>query len=207
MAAYITGGFIRSQREARGLTQRELAEAVGVTDKAVSKWETGRGLPDVTLLEPLASALSVSLAELLSGERIVNQNRAANLSRSHFYVCPLCGNTLFAAGDAAISCCGITLPPLEADDPDDQLPLTCELHDGEVYLSSDHPMAKGHFVGFLAYVTTNQVFLKKLYPEQAAEARFPFRGSGAVYAFCNRHGLVSQRMKAPKCDRPIHRLM
>ena len=205
MAAYITGDFIRTQREERGLTQRELAEAVGVTDKAISKWETGRGLPDVTLLEPLASALSVSLAELLSGERIVNKNRAGNLSRSHFYVCPLCGNTLFASGNAAISCCGIALPPLEADDPDDLLPLSCELVDGEIYLSAEHPMEKGHFVGFLAYVTTDQVFMRKLYPEQAAEARFPYRGSGTVYAFCNRHGLVSRRVRAPKREQPIHR--
>lgn len=204
MTTYLTGASVRNLREERGLTQKELAERVGVTDKAVSKWETGRGLPDVTLLEPLARALGVSLAELLAGEQIVNRNRAANLSRSHFYVCPLCGNVLFAAGEAAISCCGIALPPLEAEEVTDELPLAYDIVDGEIYLTAKHPMAKDHHVSFLAYVTTDQVFLRKLYPEQTADARFPYRGLGTVYAFCNQHGLVAQRIKPPKRENPIN---
>ena len=99
----------------------ELAEKLAVSAKAISKWETGRGLPDISLLEPLAAALGVSVLELMQGEAVVNRNRSANLLRSKLYVCPLCGNVLHATGQAVVSCCGITLPPLnisEADDAD-----------------------------------------------------------------------------------------
>lgn len=66
--------------------------------------------------------------------------------------------------------------------------------DGEFYVSIDHPMTKDHFISFIAYLTSDRVQLRKLYPEQAAEARFTPCGLGVVYAFCNRHGLFSQRM-------------
>src|SRR5699024_444346 len=118
MTNYVTGDTIRYLRERRHLTQRELAERLNVSDKSISKWETSRGLPDITLLEPLASTLSVSVAELLSGEHIENGNRAANLQKSHFYVCPVCGNVIWAVGEGAYSCCGVTLPPLEAEAED-----------------------------------------------------------------------------------------
>ena len=206
MTSYVTCAAIRSLREGAGLTQRQLADQLGVTDKAVSKWETGRGLPDVTLVEPLARALGVSVAELLSGEQVVNANRAGNLLRSRFYVCPLCGNVIHATGEASISCCGIALPAQEAEEPDDAHAITAEVADGEVYLTADHPMAKGHFISFIAYVTTDQVLLRKLYPEQTADARFPYRGPGVLYAYCNRHGLISQRAPRPE-RRPITRLM
>ena len=61
MTNYVTGDTIRYLRERRHLTQRELAERLNVSDKTISKWETSRGLPDITLLEPLASTLSVSV--------------------------------------------------------------------------------------------------------------------------------------------------
>ena len=101
MNSYVTGGTIKRLREGRRLTQARLAELLGVTDKAVSKWETGRGLPDLTLLEPLAKALGISVPELLSGEQVVNANRAANLLRAPFYVCPVCGNVIHASGAAS----------------------------------------------------------------------------------------------------------
>lgn len=72
-----TGQFICILRKQRGLTQRELAEAIGVTDKAVSRWERGRGLPDVSLLSPLADALGTSVTELLAGEPLSEEERAA----------------------------------------------------------------------------------------------------------------------------------
>ncbi len=209
MASYISGASIRALRERAGMTQRRLADRLGITDKAVSKWETDRGLPDITLVEPLACALGVSVAELLSGEQIVNVNRAGNLLRAKFYVCPLCGNVIHATGEASISCCGIALPVLEVEnavdgripaapenaaaaDPSVHLPQV-EVADGEVYLTMEHPMGKDHFISFMAYVTTDQVFFRKLYPEQTADARFPYRGLGIIFAYCNRHGLFACR--------------
>ena len=119
MNHYVTGAIIKALREKHRMTQAELAARLCVSDKAVSKWETGRGFPDVSLLEPLGRALHVSVPELLCGQAIVNRNRSANMLKSRFYVCPVCGNVLFARGDALVSCCGIQLPALEAEEPDD----------------------------------------------------------------------------------------
>ena len=110
MNSYVTGETIRHLRAQRRMTQEQLAETLGVTGKAVSKWETGRGFPDMSLLEPLARALRISVPELLSGEQVVNSNRAANILRSALYVCPVCGNIIHASGAAVVSCCGVALP-------------------------------------------------------------------------------------------------
>ncbi|MCI2046087.1 MAG: helix-turn-helix domain-containing protein [Faecalibacterium sp.] len=194
MAEYVTGGTIRALREKRTLTQKQLAEELMVSDKTISKWETGHGLPDISLLAPLAKALHVSVAELLHGEWHENSNRSGNLLRGHFYVCPVCGNVLYAQGEGSYSCCGIQLPPLEAEEPDAEHFLHAEKVDNEWYVTVDHPMEKEHYLSFLALVTGDRVQLVKLYPEQAAEARFSMRGAGILYACCNRHGLFRIRL-------------
>lgn len=81
MDSYVTGGTIRALRDRRGLTQKALADKLAVSDKTVSKWETSRGLPDLSLLEPLGAALGVSIPELLNGEQVINRNRAGNPRR------------------------------------------------------------------------------------------------------------------------------
>ena len=195
MTNYVTGAAIRALREKRGYTQKELAEKLSVSDKAVSKWETGRGLPDITLLEPLAKTLGVSVTELLSGECVVNRNRSANLLRGSFYVCPVCGNVLWAAGQGSYSCCGVTLPPLEPEDPDAEHEIRVETVDCEHYVHLDHPMEREHHISFLAHVTTDRVEIVKLYPEMEAETRFRMSGPGRIYAYCNRHGLFEVKIK------------
>lgn len=175
------------------MTQMDLAGRVGVTDKAVSKWETGKGLPDITLLQPLAAALDTSVAELMNGRQIVNKNRGANLLRTKFYVCPLCGNIIYTLGETAISCCGITLPPLEGEPFDGDHSLTIEDVENEHFLTLHHPMTKDHFISFLAFVTCDRIQFVKLYPEGSSATRLQLRGRGIVYAFCNKHGLMQQR--------------
>ena len=194
MTNYVTGDAIRHLRERRHLTQRELAERLNVSDKTISKWETSRGLPDITLLEPLASTLSVSVAELLSGEHIENGNRAANLQKSHFYVCPVCGNVIWAVGEGAYSCCGVTLPPLEVEAEDDTHRIHAERIETEWYVTLDHPMEKRHYIAFLALVSADRAQIVRLYPEQNAETRFFLRGHGQLYAYCNHHGLFRIRV-------------
>lgn len=70
------GNFIRKMRNEKKMTQQELAEKIGVTDRAISKWENGRGTPDITLLIPLSKELSITVLELLNGEKIKDQNNA-----------------------------------------------------------------------------------------------------------------------------------
>lgn len=201
MATYLTADTIKGLREQRGLTQRALAEAVGVTDKAVSKWESGHGLPDISLVEPLSAALGVSVAELLTGDVRQNANRAGNLMRCKFYVCPICGNVIHALGEGSFSCCGVQLVPCEAEDAGGDHAIAVERIEDEWYVTLDHPMQKDHYISFIAYITMDGVMLKKLYPEQEAAARFRMGASGIIYAYCNRHGLM--RVRTPKRERLV----
>ena len=194
MNSYITGGTIKRLREKKKLTQAELAALLNVSDKAVSKWETGRGLPDIALMEPLSRALNVSILELLSGEQITNQNKSGNILRSNFYVCPVCGNIIHTTGEALVSCCGITLPVLEAENPDEAHMLDCQQVEDEYYVTVPHSMTKEHYISFAAYVTSDRCQIKKLYAEGEAETRFFRRGHGILYWYCNRHGLFQKRI-------------
>ena len=189
MDNYVTGAVIKRLRENKKMTQEELAQKIFVTSKAVSKWETGKGFPDVALLESLGKALDVSVIELLSGEDITNLNKACNMSKGKFYVCPVCGNVIQTSGEAVISCCGITLPPLEAEAPDETHTLNIETVEDEYFVSMNHPMTKEHYISFIAAISDNGVQLIKLYPESNAEARFKISRVRKLYAFCNRHGL------------------
>lgn len=194
MNTYVTSAAIRRLREGKKLTQGALAEKIGVSCKAVSKWENGRGLPDISLLEPLAQALGVSVMELMSGEEVSNRNVSCNMLRTKLYVCPVCGNVIHCAGEAVVSCCGITLPPLEAEEPDEEHPISLERVEDEEFISIRHPMTKEHFISFVAYATADRFQLVKFYPEGNAETRLRLQGRGILYAYCNRHGLFKRRI-------------
>ncbi len=191
MNNYITGKIIKELREKQGLTQLELADIINVSDKAVSKWETGKGLPDITLIEPLAKALKVSVIELMNGEYITNKNESSNMLKSKFSVCPVCGNIIHTMGENINSCCGINLPILEAEEGDN---ITCEMVENEIFVSLNHEMSKEHYISFIAYVANDRCEIVKLYPEQNAEARFLRRGKGIIYAYCNKDGLMKKNI-------------
>lgn len=195
MEGYITGAVIRRLREEKGLSQSELAEGLFVSPQAVSKWETGRGLPDISLLEPLGEALGVSVGELLCGREVRNRNRSGNMLRSLFYVCPICGNVIHGLGQTAVSCCGVRLPELAAEEAAGEHLLCLTPAEDECYLSLDHPMTKEHYISFLAAVGDDRVQLVKLYPEGEAAARFPWGRVRLLYAYCNRHGLFRLALK------------
>lgn len=194
MDTYITGVTIKKLREARGITQQQLAEKIGVSSKAVSKWETAKGLPDISLVESLSQALGVSVMELMSGETVINKNISSNILFSKFYVCPVCGNVIHTTGEAVISCCGIVLPPLEAEETDDDHVITIENVEDEKFITVNHPMTKSHYISFIAYVISDKVHFVKLYPEGNPETRMQFRGRGYLYIYCNQHGLMKKRV-------------
>ncbi|MCR5031140.1 MAG: helix-turn-helix domain-containing protein [Selenomonadaceae bacterium] len=198
MNQYVTGAMIKRLREERKLTQQQLAEKMSVSDKAISKWETGRGYPDISLLEPLSAALGVSVIELFSGEDVVNTNRASNMLRAKLYVCPICGNVIQSTGETVVSCCGLVLPPLEAEEVDDKHAVRAERVENDWYVTVDHEMSKAHHISFLAALRTDGWELKKLYPEGATEARFRISGTRDVYCYCNRHGLFKASVRLPR---------
>ena len=101
MNPYATGAVIKELREEKQLTQLQLAEKLGVSDKTISKWETAKGYPDITLLEPIADALSVSVTELISGNPVTNSNVSANMMRSRFFICP--GSTIMQTSFEALN--------------------------------------------------------------------------------------------------------
>ncbi|SFE61063.1 helix-turn-helix domain-containing protein [Peptostreptococcus sp. D1] len=192
--SYVAGETIKKLRKQKNMTQLELAEALGVSDKAVSKWETGKGLPDISLIEPISKVLNISIIELLSGENITNKNRSSNIMKSKLYVCPICGNTVNSMGDVLISCCGVTLPALDAENIDDKHEVVAEKIDNEVYIKIDHPMKKNHYISFIIYINSSKFEMIKLYPEGNAEARFFIGGGGLIYYYCNRHGLFRRKI-------------
>ena len=189
MDQYITGAVIKELRTKNRMTQAELADRLSVSDKAISKWETGKGYPDISLLEPIAAVFGISVTELLSGNAVTNSNVSANMLRTKIYVCPVCGNVIFSAGEAAISCHGISLLPSEAEQPDDHHQISVERIEDEYYVHIDHDMTKSHYISFIAGISYDRVELVKLYPEGPAECRIRMRGLKKICYYCNKEGL------------------
>lgn len=187
--SYVTGSVIKELREKKGYTQKQLADTLSISDKTVSKWETNRGLPDVGMIESLASALGVSITELLTGELAMNKNRAANMKKLKFYICPICGNIIQALGEGGYTCCGIALSAAEIEEEDGSHATQVESVENEYYLHMKHPMTKEHYISFAAYITSSHLELVKFYPEQEVVCRFLRKGHGYIYLYCNQHGL------------------
>ena len=192
--SYVTGKTIKELREKRSFTQKELAEKINVSDKTISKWETGKGLPDIGIIEELSKALGTSVGELLTGEYRENENLSGNMKKAQFYVCPVCGNIITSTSSGSFSCCGITLPRQDAEECDENHLIKIETIENEYYLTMDHPMEKKHYISFAAYVTSDQVEIVKLYPEQNVSVRFKKKGHGYIYVYCNRHGMFWARI-------------
>ncbi len=157
MNQYVTGAVIRGLREKNKMTQLQFAEKLGVTDKTVSKWETGKGYPDITLLEPIADVFRISVTELISGNTVSNANVSANMMRSKFYVCPVCGNVIHSMGEAVISCHGIVLSPETAEPSDEKHMIFIERSEDEYYVRIDHSMTKEHYISFVAAASSDEL--------------------------------------------------
>lgn len=189
MNQYVTGAVIKELREKKNMTQAELAEKLCVSDKTVSKWETAKGYPDISLLEPIAKILSVSITELISGNTVSNVNVSANMLRSKFYVCPVCGNVIHSMGESVIHCHGILLSPCQIEETDEQHMIFIERVEDEYYIRIEHDMTKNHYISFIAAQSSDRLQIVKLYPEGNAETRFKISGVKRILFYCNRDGL------------------
>lgn len=198
MNQYVTGAVIKELREKNKMTQLQLAEKLRVSDKAISRWETGKGYPDITLLESIADAFSISVTELISGNTVYNANVSANMLRSKFYICPVCGNVIHSMGEAVIHCHGILLTPAEAEETNEDHMIFIERVEDEYYVRIKHEMTKKHYISFVAAISHDRIQMVKLYPEGNAEARVKMNGVKRIYFYCNRDGLFYTALRFDK---------
>jgi len=189
MDCYKVGKLIFGLRKEKGMTQKQLADAMNISDKAISKWERGLGCPDVSLLRELSEVLNVDIEKILLGDLEPNNADGGNMRKLKFYMCPNCGNTLTSTGESDVSCCGRKLVPLIPKPAEGIHKLTVEEIEEDYYVTFTHEMSKKHYINFIAYIAYDRVLFVKLYPEQGSEVRFPKMYRGKIYMCCNQHGL------------------
>lgn len=188
------GRLIRALRLEKKMTQRQLAESLRVSDKAVSKWERGLGLPDVSLLTSVAGALGVDVETLLSGELDTHDPSGGNMKRTRFFFCPDCGNLIAATADVAVSCCGKKLCALQPKKAEAAERLSVQVVDGEYFVSSAHPMTREHHIAFVALLTGDCLLVRRQYPEWDLQARLPMLPRARLLWLCTQHGLFEQQL-------------
>lgn len=184
------GQLILQLRTEKGLTQRQVAEKLNISNKTVSKWECGLGCPDVTLWDELSTVLGADILRLLQGELKPNRPDVGKINEVRFYVCPICGNILISTGDATISCCGRKLHPLKPAPCSLEHRVKVEEMDINHVLTVEHDMTKDHYIAFVAYVHIDNMLLYRLYAEQTPVLHLPImRSGGILYLYCVKHGL------------------
>ena len=190
------GKLLCDLRKAKGLTQKQVADKLGIVPKTVSKWETGHGFPDVSTVSALADILGVSEKTILSGDLEQNLESANNMKRTKFYVCPHCGSFLQGTGNGQVVCCGKQLEALTAVLADDEYTINISEIEDDYYIEFNHAMTKEHYISFVSYVRFDRVLTIKLYPEQDSAVRFPKMYGGKIYFYCSKHGLFEYQMKS-----------
>jgi transcriptional regulator with XRE-family HTH domain len=186
------GSLIRSLRTEKGMTQKELADKMKLSDKTISKWERGCGGPDLSLLTELSALLGVNIENILNGQIDLNDAVGGNMKKSKYFVCPACGNLTVCTGNAAVSCCGRKLNELKPQKAADEQKLTVEAVEDEWFISSPHPMTKSDYISFIAFVTGDKLQIIKLYPEWDIQTRLPKREHGTLLWYSKKNGLFYQ---------------
>lgn len=188
------GKLISRLRKEKNMTQKEVADALNISDKAISKWERGLGCPDISLLGGLSRVLGADMKNILSGDLEPNEEDRGNMKRIRFFVCPDCGNIASSTGNVDLSCCGRKLEPLSVTPEDEGHKIGLEEIEGEYYVTVSHEMSKSHYISFVALISYDRLLLVRLYPEQGAELYIPKMHIGELYVYCSQHGLYRKRL-------------
>lgn len=188
------GKLLSDLRKTKGMTQKQVADKLGVLAKTVSKWETGRGFPDVSVVSSLAGILGVSERVILSGNLTYNNQEVGNMKRIKFYVCPECGSVMQGTGKCEVICCGKPVEAFSSKKADESHCVNVSEIENDFYVEFSHEMTKQHFIGFVAYVGFDRVFVVRMYPEQDPTVRFPRMFKGKLYFYCNNHGLFEYQI-------------
>ncbi|MDD4851411.1 MAG: helix-turn-helix domain-containing protein [Gemmiger sp.] len=186
------GAIIRALRVERNLTQRQLAELLHVSDKAVSKWERGAGCPDISMIPAISDLLGVDAQSLINGTLAPNDFVGGNMKNTKYYVCPTCHNISLCTGNAEVSCCGKKLAAQTPQKAGEGERLAVELTEDDWFITSDHPMEKQHYISFIAFATGGSIAVYKQYPEWNLQQRIHRYGHGLLLWYCTRHGLFYQ---------------
>lgn len=191
-----TGDLIRILRIEKGMTQKQLAEILHISDKTVSKWECNGGLPDTSLILQLANLFGIEIENLLDGNIEANDYVGGNMKNMSYFVCPTCHNVTMCTGKAEVICCGKRLDVQIMKKASQNDKLGVEIIDDDWYISSKHPMNKEHYISFVGLVTNDRVQIVKQYPEWNLEVRFPKRGYGMLIWYCIQDGLFYQLLSS-----------
>lgn len=184
------GENLRKLRLEKGYTQSQLGDLLGVSDRAVSKWERGLGCPDLSLWPQIADVFHVDVAKVIFGQVSENKTTTGNMKNTRFYVCPVCKSLTTSAEDVDVFCCSRKLEPAVAAKGDEENLLQVEVEGRtEVFLSSTHPMEKDHYISFVSYVTSDSILSRRFYPEWGIDFHLPYLGHGRIYWNCTKDGL------------------
>jgi len=185
------GKFIQAERKRRGLTQSRLAEKLAISDKTVSKWETGNGLPEVSLMLPLCEVLQISVNELLSGERldgkqyqieaeknIMRLMKEKEESKRKIFVCVLVAATTLVAGITLVLVAGLT---------------------------EMRTQMRAILLAIAVGVIVSGIVAACILGRDAGYYECPYCGERFVPTMkeyvCGRHTLTRRRLKCPRCGR------
>lgn len=189
-----TGELLGHLRREKGMTQKQAAEKLQVSDRTISKWERGAGLPDVSMLPALSALYGVDIEKILEGNLQEKGVETGNMKRMQFMRCGHCGNLFWSTGGGEVSCCGRKLQPLQAQEIDEAHDIKVEEIDNEYYITFAHEMTKAHYITFAALVSWDRATVVRLYPEQSGEVRLPRQRRGDLYLCCSQHGLFRKKI-------------
>lgn len=186
--------MILEMRTQKGLTQKDLAEMIHVSDKAVCKWETGHGCPDITILSELSRALGIDIPSILSGELPSKKYCGGNLRNLTFFRCACCGNLIASTSTVELNCCGKRLSGIKLREKGVQfrnLKSSVLETDGEFYVTMDHAMEKTDFIAAVFAVYYDRIITVPLYPEQAPSFTIWQLAGCSLYALDNHDELYT----------------
>ncbi len=186
------GQIILALRQEKGLTQKQLGDQLNVSNKTISKWERGLGLPDISIVPELSNLLGVDIYNLLTGDVSASDTVMGNMKNSQFYVCPTCQNISLCTGAAEITCCGKKLTAQALKKAEESNQLSIQDMKTDWFITSSHPMTKENYISFVAFLTGDRIQMMKQYPEWNLNVHIPKSGHGMLIWYSTKQGLFYQ---------------
>lgn len=188
MNAQKTGSLILEARTKLNMTQRELAEKINVSEKAVSKWENGRGCPDITILPLLSKVLQIDIESILRGDLSKNKSKGGNMQRLKIYRCPDCGNIITSTNKIELSCCGHTLEQLIPVSESDSLIIkSIEESDNQFFVTFKSPMTKTDYIAGVVTSAYDRTTVIPMFAEQEPSVILPQLTGIKIFVITNKN--------------------